>query len=312
MTWAHALKKKKNFFLICFLARLVFVVACRLSLVVASGDYSLLGGCGLCAVVASLVNSRAELMDSRALELQASVDAAHGLSGWRTWVLLPCGMWNLPRPGVEPVSPALAGRFLTTEPQGKSWTHVFWVEGTRYLSNLVWGYLYWSLLKGLYDKKWEKTDGMLRWQAIRSLMKRFCVPGCASSHCWFFRAIPQHPLPLDGLHHMGSLTCFLLVEKEKHYGTAEISSGCALPSTVFTQRPIRHLLDQIHSFESHRAPATLFHPFASAEPSLPGSRGLVSVNPLHLSSFQDLLSWWDPDGPGNNISMGNMWNNIPV
>ena len=57
------------------------VVACRLSLVVASGDYSLLGGCGLCAVVASLVNSRAELMDSRALELQASVDAAHGLSG---------------------------------------------------------------------------------------------------------------------------------------------------------------------------------------------------------------------------------------
>ena len=30
-----------------------------------------------------------------------------------------CGMWNLPRPGLEPVSPALAGRFSTTVPPGK-------------------------------------------------------------------------------------------------------------------------------------------------------------------------------------------------
>ena len=29
-------------------------------------------------------------------------------------------MWDLPGPGLEPVSPALAGRFLTTEPPGKS------------------------------------------------------------------------------------------------------------------------------------------------------------------------------------------------
>ena len=29
-------------------------------------------------------------------------------------------MWNLPRPGIKPMSPALAGRFLTTEPPGKS------------------------------------------------------------------------------------------------------------------------------------------------------------------------------------------------
>ena len=28
-------------------------------------------------------------------------------------------MWDLPRPGLEPVSPALAGRFLTTGPPGK-------------------------------------------------------------------------------------------------------------------------------------------------------------------------------------------------
>ena len=34
--------------------------------------------------------------------------------------LLPRGMWNLPRPRIEPVSPALAGGFLTIEPSGKS------------------------------------------------------------------------------------------------------------------------------------------------------------------------------------------------
>ena len=32
---------------------------------------------------------------------------------------LLCGMWDLPRPGFEPVSPALAGRFSTTAPPGK-------------------------------------------------------------------------------------------------------------------------------------------------------------------------------------------------
>ena len=30
------------------------------------------------------------------------------------------GIWDLPRPGLEPVSPALAGGFLTTVPAGKS------------------------------------------------------------------------------------------------------------------------------------------------------------------------------------------------
>ena len=28
-------------------------------------------------------------------------------------------MWDLPGPGVEPMSPALAGGFYTTEPSGK-------------------------------------------------------------------------------------------------------------------------------------------------------------------------------------------------
>ena len=35
-------------------------------------------------------------------------------------------MWDLPRPGLEPVSPALAGRFSTTAPPGKPDPLYFW------------------------------------------------------------------------------------------------------------------------------------------------------------------------------------------
>ena len=35
------------------------------------------------------------------------------------------GMWDPPRPGLEPVSPALAGRFPTTAPPGKPSSIVF-------------------------------------------------------------------------------------------------------------------------------------------------------------------------------------------
>ena len=37
-------------------------------------------------------------------------------------------MWDLPGQGLEPVSPALAGRFLTTEPPGKSQRIFQWIE----------------------------------------------------------------------------------------------------------------------------------------------------------------------------------------
>ena len=39
---------------------------------------------------------------------------------------LLCGMWDPPRPGLEPVSPALAGRLPTTAPPGKpkSWVNL--------------------------------------------------------------------------------------------------------------------------------------------------------------------------------------------
>ena len=60
----------------------------------------------------------------RPLTIAASLVAEHRLQtrrlsncGSRAQLLR--GMWDLPRPGLEPVSPALAGGFLTTAPLGK-------------------------------------------------------------------------------------------------------------------------------------------------------------------------------------------------
>ena len=58
------------------------------------------------------------------LAMAASLVAEHRLQtrrlsncGSRAQLLR--GMWDLPRPGLEPVSPAFAGRFSTTAPPGK-------------------------------------------------------------------------------------------------------------------------------------------------------------------------------------------------
>ena len=44
----------------------------------------------------------------------------HRLSSCGVWASLPRGTWNLCRPGIKPMSPALGSRFLTTGPPGKS------------------------------------------------------------------------------------------------------------------------------------------------------------------------------------------------
>ena len=58
------------------------------------------------------------------LTIAASLVAEHRLQTRRlsncgSQAHLLHGMWDLPRPGLEPVSPALAGRFPTTAPPGK-------------------------------------------------------------------------------------------------------------------------------------------------------------------------------------------------
>ena len=79
-----------------------------LSLVVKSRGYSPASVCGLLIAVASLVAEPSSV-------LQGVWTQELGCTG-----LVAHSMWNLPRPGTEPVSPALVGRFLSTLAPGKS------------------------------------------------------------------------------------------------------------------------------------------------------------------------------------------------
>ena len=104
--------------------------------VAARGAFSSCGERGLLIAVASHCGGFS-CCGARALGMQTSVVVACGLSSCGSQALerrlsscgaraqLLRGMWDLPRPGLEPMTPALAGGFLTTEPPGKPCTIVF-------------------------------------------------------------------------------------------------------------------------------------------------------------------------------------------
>ena len=76
------------------------------------GGFSCCGAWAVRARASVVVARRLSSCGLRALELR--------LSSFGARAQLLRGMWDLPGPGLEPVSPALAGRFLTTVPPGKS------------------------------------------------------------------------------------------------------------------------------------------------------------------------------------------------
>ena len=78
------------------------MVVCRLLIAVAS----FVAEHGLCSC------------GSRALERR--------LSSCGAWASLLRSMWDLPGQGIKPMSPALASRFLTTEPPGKPYNVMFY------------------------------------------------------------------------------------------------------------------------------------------------------------------------------------------
>ena len=94
---------------------------------------------------------------SRALERR--------LSSCGSWAYLLHGMWDLPGPGIEPVSPALAGGFLTTAPPGKS--------GGSFLTSSL-----------LFLEPFREGTGITRpWEA-------WCQTQCQVWLCHFFDPCP--------------------------------------------------------------------------------------------------------------------------
>ena len=119
-------------YLFSFGLRWVFVAACRLPLVAASGGYSLLWCVGSSLQQLLLLQSTGSRhvgfsnCSMRVQQLWHAGPRARRLSSCGSRALecrlSSCGaraqllgsMWDLPGPGIEPMSPALAGRLLTT------------------------------------------------------------------------------------------------------------------------------------------------------------------------------------------------------
>ena len=93
----------------------VFIAAHRLSLVAETEGYSSLWYTGFSSWWLLL--------------LQSTGSRGTGFSSCGAQAQLLHGMWNLPGPGIKPLPPALAGRFLSTVPPQKSPLRTFLMIG---------------------------------------------------------------------------------------------------------------------------------------------------------------------------------------
>ena len=147
-----SLKKFKKIFFsnlfilfIYFWLRRAFVAARGPSLVAASGGHSSLqrAGATLCCDVWTSHRRGLSCCGAQALGTRAPAAVVCALSSCGSWApecrLSSCGtrayllhgMWDLPRRGIEPVSPTLAGGLPTTVPPGKP-RHVFQLTSLKF------------------------------------------------------------------------------------------------------------------------------------------------------------------------------------
>ena len=136
------------YYLSIYLSIYLFIYGCigssllhaGFSLVAASGSFSSFqceashcGGFSCCG--AQALGAWASAVVACRLSSCGSWALGRRLSRCGTRAQLLRGMWDLPGPGLEPVSPALAGRFLTTVPPGKSQHNIF--RSLIFLSNVL-------------------------------------------------------------------------------------------------------------------------------------------------------------------------------
>ena len=100
-------------------------------------------------------------------------------------------MWDLPRSGLEPVSPALAGRFSTTVPPGKpnilhfispfiSW----WILGCFLFLSIM---LQWTLLcKHLFESLLSISLGIYCLRSCQTVFQSDCI---SNSSLWEFQLL---------------------------------------------------------------------------------------------------------------------------
>ena len=101
----------------------------------------------------------------------------HRLSSCGSRAQLLRGMWDLPRPGLEPVSPALAGRFSTTAPPGKPPVfleimndELIWMKTGMNGGHFLGG----AWRCGFSAPCWDVPGGSVYWAGTRELASLLC------------------------------------------------------------------------------------------------------------------------------------------
>ena len=108
-----------------------------------------------CCVGFFLVVASGAALQLQWLLLWSAGSEACWVSTCGTWTQLLCDTWDLPRPGVKPVSPALAGGFSTTELPGKSLC-LFWKDTYTCMYTYTHTHTHTYILKSLVNCLYKK------------------------------------------------------------------------------------------------------------------------------------------------------------
>ena len=137
-------------------------------------------------------------------------------------------MWNLPRPGIEPMLPPLAGEFLSTAPPGKSKIKIFKKRNIMFgKSSARWSCLHWSgtrckpVCTTLLPSKTQDSYSLHLWslntirdnQNSGDLVIEMVV--CARLSCLTWRVYRK-----SSLYHDGILRCNNRRKESVHFRTA--------------------------------------------------------------------------------------------
>ena len=114
-------------------------------------------------------------------------------------VQLLCGMRNLPRPGIDPMSPVLTGGFFTTGPPGKFYNHIL-----KIISKWCFMFMFYGFMLYVYDadsiscdmiKFSYRLNTFIHWETFR-MLPVLAMANSATMNMWLQVSLPDTDLIL--------------------------------------------------------------------------------------------------------------------